>query len=210
MNSVMSVNSDDGDIVHSARWSGRPFVDTSYYTIRIENWAGNKVSGVELVHHKMYLLNNPTGIDNFSISDGYNMIFYNVGKRNEDNLISKFGIGIIWAHPDITLTGRDRFWNSGGVSGFYFSGVALQASLERWFYETTHHVFTVEGKLTAGYARLRISEDDSEFADVPHIAAHLTFGLGSKPLKTKTVKSVSHYILTPSAYLFSGFALASQ
>ena len=184
INSVMAVNSTSGDIVHRAQWESKAFEDSPYYTLRIENWQDNNVSGIEWVHHKIYLKNNPSTIEDFSISDGYNMLFYNVGKRN-DGIIRKWGAGIVVAHPDVTLTGRDRFWNDGGISGAYFAGFAVQHSIETWFYETTHHVLSLEGKITAAYARIPISDDDSEYADVPNIAFHITLGLGSKPLPKK-------------------------
>ena len=111
-----------------------------------------KVSGWEWVHYKMYLDNNPSTIDDLSISDGYNLLFYNIGRRLDNNWVAKLGAGIIIAHPDVTLNGRDRFWNDGGISGAYFSGFAVQASIEKWLYETAHHVFTMEAKLTTGYA----------------------------------------------------------
>ena len=95
------------------------------------------------------------------------------------------------AHPDVTLQGRDRFWNDGGISGVYLSGLAIQHSLETWFYETKHHVLTVEGKVTAAYSRIPISNTKSEYAEVPNIAFHITLGLGSKPLK-KSPKTMDY------------------
>ena len=147
-NSVLAIHSTDGDIVHKASWESKAFEDSPYYTLRVENWKGNKVSGLEWVHHKIYLKNNPSTIQDLSISDGYNMLFYNIGKRMND-LIYKWGVGVVIAHPDVTLTGRSRFWNDGGISGAYFAGFATQYSLEKWFYQTKHHVFTLEGKVTA-------------------------------------------------------------
>ena len=182
LNSVMAVNSTDGDIVHKARWKSKAFEDSPYYTIRIDDWSGNKVRGIEWIHHKIYLANNPAGITNFSISDGYNLLMFNLGKRS-NGIIRRWGAGLIFAHVDMTLQGRDRFWNDGGISGAYLSGLAIQHAIETWVYETSHHVVAIEGKLTAAYARIPISSNDSEYADVPNVAFHLTFGIGSKPIK---------------------------
>ena len=195
--SVLSVNTTDKDIVHQARWDGKSFIDSPYYTIRIEHWSGDKVSGWEWVHYKMYLDNNPSDIQSFSISDGYNMLFYNIGHRSKTNWIRKVGAGIIMAHPDVTLLNRERFWNKGGLSGAYLAGVAVQTSLETWVHQTDRHVFSIEGKLSAGYARIPISKNTAEFADVPHIAFHLTFGMGSKPLKNTSASSLAWYVAPP-------------
>ena len=132
INSVLSVHSTDGDIVHKSEWESKAFKDSPYYTARIEHWNGDQVAGIEWVHHKIYLKNNPSTITDLSISDGYNMLFYNRGIRS-DNLIHKWGLGIIMAHPDVTLQGRSRFWNDGGISGAYFAGFAAQYSVETWF-----------------------------------------------------------------------------
>ena len=74
MDSVLSVHSTDGDIVHRASWESKAFKDSPYYTLRLEQWDGDNVSGFEWVHHKIYLKNNPTTIDNLSVSDGYNIL----------------------------------------------------------------------------------------------------------------------------------------
>ena len=58
MDSVLSVNSDDGDIVHKAAWDGKSLEDSPYYTARVEKWRGDRVSGWEWVHYKMYLDKN--------------------------------------------------------------------------------------------------------------------------------------------------------
>ena len=104
----MAVNSTDGDIVHKARWKSKAFEDSPYYTIRIDDWSGNKVRGIEWIHHKIYLANNPAGITNFSISDGYNLLMFNLGKRS-NGIIRRWGAGLIFAHVDMTLQGRDPF-----------------------------------------------------------------------------------------------------
>ena len=99
---------------------------------------------------------------------------------------------------------RSRFWNDGGISGAYFAGFATQYSLEKWFYQTKHHVFTLEGKVTAAYARIPISNNSSEYADVPNIALHVTVGIGSKPLpkKAKPIDYI-HYFGVPFVHHYS-------
>jgi len=204
MNSVLSIKNNDGDIVHKASWEGRSFIDSPYYTVRLDNWNDKSTVGIEWVHYKMYLKNPPSGIDNLSISDGYNILFFNIGKRNKRNIIQRVGAGIIVAHPDVTLTGRERFWNKGGISGAYISGLAIQASFERWVYETNRHIITSEIKLSSGYARIPISNNSNEFADIPHIALHVVLGIGSKPLKIKsTWVDYVNYFIVPTIHHYS-------
>ena len=103
----------------------------------------------------------------------------------------------------------ERFWNDGGLSGAYLAGIATQYSLQKWFYETTRYVFSVEGKVTAGYARIPISTTKSEYADIPHIAMHLSFGLGSKPMpkENKTLKDYAHFYVSPLLHHLTIYAL---
>ena len=146
--SVLSSNSNDVDIVHKASWEGKSFEDSPYYTIRLDRWSDNSTFGIEWVHYKMYLKNPPAGIENLSVSDGYNILFFNLGRRTTNDFIMRLGTGIIVAHPDVTLTGKERFWNDGGISGAYISGLALQLSLEKWLYQTKRYVFSSEMKLS--------------------------------------------------------------
>lgn len=202
--SVLSIHSSDGDIVHKASWDGKSFTDSPYYTIRLDQWQNETSVGLEWVHYKMYLDNPPAGIDKLSISDGYNILFLNYGKKLRDNVVSKVGAGIIVAHPDVSLSGRERFWNKGGISGAYFAGFAMQLSIERWLYQTRYHLFTTEAKLSAGYARIPISKNKSEFGDVPHIALHVTLGIGSKPLsKQSKPLDYAYYFLVPTLHHYS-------
>ena len=44
-----------------------------------------------------------------------------------------------------------------------FIWVGDSDAIETWVYETSHHVVAIEGKLTAAYARIPISSNDSEY-----------------------------------------------
>ena len=202
--SVLSVNTNDGDMVHKAKWEGKSFKDSPYYTIRLDRWANESTFGIEWVHYKMYLKNPPAGIENLSVSDGYNILFFNVGRRTTNDFIMRIGGGIIVAHPDVTLTGKERFWNKGGISGAYISGLALQLSLERWFYQTKRYVFSSEIKFSTGYARIPISKNSNEFGDIPHVAFHITIGMGSKPLTKKaSILDYAYYFIVPTIHHYT-------
>ena len=209
MNSTLSIKRDNSPhIVHNAKWKAKSFSDSWYYTVKLEKWLGDKARGIEWVHHKIYLANPPAGLDEFSISDGYNMLFYNFARKTKRNRISRLGLGLVFGHPDVTFTGAERFYMKGGAGGSYLAGVAAQVSLEKWLYETDHFIFSVEGKLTASYARVPVSENRSEFAEAPVVAWHLTFGLGSKPLKKQaSLIDWTRYIGVPLAHHLSMYIL---
>ena len=106
MDSVIAIHSTDGDYVHKAKWIEKSFDDSWYYNIKVEKWSNQTVKGLEWVHHKMYLANTNANIKSLSVSDGYNMLFFNVGKQHKNGNISKFGVGLIVAHPDVELNDR--------------------------------------------------------------------------------------------------------
>ena len=207
--SVMSIHTRERDVVHNAKWKGKSFEDSWYYNVKIEKWTKQNVRGWEWVHHKMYLANTTSFIKSYSISDGYNMLFYNFGKQHNNGLISKIGLGIVIGHPDITLEGKERFFLDGGVGGQYFAGFAAQYSIQSWFYETEKYVLSAEGKLTLGYSRIPVSTHSDEFSEVPHIAFHFSFGMGSKPMKTNNhkLKDYLHFYLTPLIHHYSIYFL---
>lgn len=62
--------------IENPQWRTRPFEDAYYYSIRIR-WAGMEI---EWLHDKIYLPDQP-GIENFSVSDGYNLLLVNGVER---------------------------------------------------------------------------------------------------------------------------------
>lgn len=185
----------DPDLQFTAEYHGRPFEDAWYYSLRIEDWHGNTARGWEWLHHKIYLANPQGDIDNFSISDGFNILYHNWATRHDNEWIHRWGLGLVFAHVDATFQGKDRFFMNGGIGGSYFSGISVQYSMEKWFWESAKHFGSIEGKLTVSYARTPISRDRVEFADVPNIAFHVLVGFGSKPPeKQQDISHYSHYI----------------
>lgn len=177
---------DRPDFTKNAKWRNRAFEDSLYYMIRLEDWKGDHAWGVEWLHHKVYLANTDETIRDFSISDGYNILFFNRAQYQQDGWLKgsilRGGLGIVFGNPDVTLEGRDRFWNDGGIGGTYLSGIGAQVALERRLIENDRHFLSVESKLTVAYARIPISDDGEEYADVPNVALHFVFGFGSKPI----------------------------
>jgi hypothetical protein len=47
------------DIELSARYDTRPWSDAPYYALRVGRWIGARGWELELIHHKLYLRNEP-------------------------------------------------------------------------------------------------------------------------------------------------------
>ena len=59
-------------------------------------------------------------------------------------------------------------------------------------------------KLSTGYARIPISKNNNEFGDIPHIAFHITVGMGSKPLwENASILDYAYYFIVPNIHHYS-------
>jgi hypothetical protein len=187
------------DVNRVARYDNQPFSDSQYWGGRMEKWDGNNATGFEIIHHKIYLANTDDIVENFSISDGFNLVYYNRAKYLGNNNIFRYGVGVVVGHPDVTIGGREKWIRKGG-RGLTLAGLSGQLSVEKWAYTWKRYRLVMESKLTVSYARVPISDDPKEFSENPDIAFHFTIGFGSRPLpKNATVKDYAFY-LAPLAY----------
>lgn len=191
---------------HQADWEGKPFTNSAYYAMKLEKWTQNKGYGLEWVHHKIYLKNNIEGIDSFSISDGFNLLFLNKImplSRLGNRTYLRIGAGLVFAHMDVELTGEDEFYMDGGIAGSYFAGGAIQVALDKWVKTFKSHFVTIETKFTAAYCRGPVSKTFTEYAVLPNYAFHILVGVGNKPASPKTIKEAVKTFGIPSLYMGS-------
>lgn len=170
--------SDQADQVLRAKYDNKSFTDSHWWAFRLERWKGKKSRGMEIIHHKIYLENTNSVIQDFSISDGYNLFYYNFGKKRGRH-IYRFGVGVVMGHPDATITGRDRYIVK-GFSGHHLAGPTVQFNHEVRVWENKYHFVSLDSKLTFSYAKVPISTDSEEYAVAPDIAVHFSLGIGSK------------------------------
>lgn len=180
------------DVNKVAEWDNKPYSDSQYWGGRMEYWKQGKGQGFEIIHHKVYLANTDDYIQKFSISDGYNLAYYNRSSHINPSTIFRYGLGVVIAHPDVTVQGRGQWVRKGG-EGLVIAGPSAQIAIEKWAAEWRHYILTMEAKFTASYARVPISKDPQEYAEVPDLAFHFTIGFGSKPIK-KDAK-ITDYVL---------------
>tara|TARA_Y100001935_G_C17310446_1_gene515643 strand:- start:4595 stop:5374 length:780 start_codon:yes stop_codon:yes gene_type:complete len=163
----------------SANYKNRCFSGSHWWAFRLENWTDQTGWGLELIHHKIYLVNTTENLESFSVSDGYNLLFLNFAKQLGDiNL--RVGFGGVLAHVDATVLGRTRYIRK-GFQGHYLTGPAFQINVEKLLWQSTTHFVSFDTKFTAAYAEVPISANNNELAIVPDHAIHLSISLGSKP-----------------------------
>ncbi|MCX6842522.1 MAG: hypothetical protein NTX53_09615 [candidate division WOR-3 bacterium] len=155
------------DIKLVARYDTKPFTEVPYYDIKLgvrrRAWAYE----LELIHHKLYLVNRPPEVDTFEITHGYNPILLNL-VREEWGVAFRAGAGILLAHPESTVRGL-RFPETGGILGWYVSGPAAQLSVSKWLGLSHRFCAGFEGKLVGAWARVPIVDGS---ANVPNLSLH--------------------------------------
>lgn len=158
-----------------ARYHTEPFTMPVYYDGRISRWHDDKSWEVQFTHHKIYLQNTPQEVQKFNVSHGFNLLMIN---RGFDKRIFRYhmGAGIVIAHPESEVRGllfqSDRRDND---RGYYLSGPAIHASVNKPFYLGSRFFINTEARSTLAYASVRIAQGR---ADVWNIAFHLMLGLG--------------------------------
>lgn len=169
-------------VIPRARYATRPLADVPYYVVRSMRWQGDRGWGLELIHHKLYLLTPHEDIDAFAITHGFNFITFNRGWQQGPYRLY-MGLGPVLAHPETIIRGQALPWWEWGddfhlwsfLREFYFCGLAGHMALARaWNFHDPYHV-QLEGKVTGAYAQVPIKDGQ---ATVPNLAFHILFGVG--------------------------------
>lgn len=155
------------DLRLTARFDTRPFAEVPYYDIKVGMYRKPWAYELELVHHKLYLVNRPPEVDTFEITHGYNPILLNVVCERWQ-VAFRAGAGIVLTHPQTTVRGL-RFPETGGVLGWYVSGPAAQVGVSKSLDLGRRFFAGVEGKLVGAWARVPIVDGS---ADVPNLSLH--------------------------------------
>jgi len=158
----------------NARYDTRPFYDAPYYMLRVGFWFDDRAWEFEMIHHKIYLGNEPDEVDHFNISHGYNLMTVNRVWEVHD-LHWRLGAGIVLAHPEIKVRGKELDPNKGGLKGFYATGPAAQVALGKRFFIGEGFFVGLEAKFTAAHAAVPVYHGQ---AYAPNLALHGLFVLG--------------------------------
>jgi hypothetical protein len=156
------------DIGVDAKYETKPFTAAPYYAWRLGKWRNGHGTELEFIHHKIYLSNNPPDVQHFEVSHGYGMLMLNKAKER-GGLIYHVGLGIVIAHTESTVRGLSF------SSNYHLTGPSAQFAVGKRFRLSDRLFATVEGKLTAAYARVPVADGH---ATAPNIAVHALLGIG--------------------------------
>jgi hypothetical protein len=164
--------SQDGfpDISTTGHYAVRPFEGRMYYVLRVGFWQEDTGWLVELLHHKLYLEDPPEHVDAFEVTHGYNMITINRGWRPGGFTVLAGG-GAVIPHSNSIVRGQERHINA----PYTFAGVAGQVAAGKQLSFTSWLFGSLEGKVTAAWAKVPVADGD---ATVPNVAFHALAGIG--------------------------------
>ena len=171
------------DIEFSSQPYTYGFKSPQYYSIRVRHQ--NKE--FELIHQKLYFENNlPHELSHFEITDGYNMLMLNILHpinygNNIDFFSFRFGLGMVVAHPDITISGK-RFYKVGGgliptvwTDGYQISGLSSQLAFN--LNKTIKNKFSFNAETKISYANTTIDLEKDYRIKVPNLSIHFLMGI---------------------------------
>lgn len=162
-------------LVFVAKYESRSLNLPIYYGYRLSKWSGDKSWELEFTHHKIDLSNNPSEIENFSLSHGLNMFTINRG-RKLSGFVFRGGAGPIVTHPEFTI--RDvTFDQSRGLFhlGYMLNGMALNLGVAHPIRFSSYFFLNLEAKTTFAY--VHIKQDDLK-VNVYNWAFHVILGPG--------------------------------
>jgi len=155
----------------SADYETRAFRAPPYYMLRTGRWRGEAAWEVALIHHKLYLKNPPAGVASLSVSHGFNMVTLNRAIASGD-WVYRFGAGPVITHAEATINGT--VYNG----PYRLAGVAVLAGAGRRFSLGERMFVALEGAVSAGYAKPRMSGPPDAELRVTNLALHGFVGLG--------------------------------
>jgi hypothetical protein len=171
----------------TAHYETRPADPWIYYAMRVSYWWDRWGGMAGMIHHKIYLTNNPPEVQMFRVTNGYNLLGFGPGYRMQEWTL--FGtVGPVLSNPASTVRDLEDN-NNGGVfaTDNYVNGFNLQLGVNRRFYIPSWAFVTADFRLSAAWADMEVA---TGHADTPNYAAHFLLGIGLG--KRRKGKTTSH------------------
>jgi hypothetical protein len=161
------------DLDFTARWTTRPARAAIYYAFRFGLWSGNRGWRLDYTHHKIYLENPPPEVQEFRITNGFNILTISRAYRS-NRLTYGFGAGPVFTYPYNRVRGRELDQDR-GLAGYLLSGGSVMGTVSRDIPLAGGLVLNLDVRASASYARVPVVDGH---ASVPNAALHFHGGLG--------------------------------
>ena len=162
-------HAEQGSFRHRATWETRPFEQPFYWALRARWQRRDDGFELQLIHHKLYLKNNPPLVDHFEVTHGFNVLTVNYLRRSLP-IQPRFGLGIVIPHAESVVDGAHH-----GSAGYSIGGPAIMVG-GGWEHGLGRHfMVAADIQFVAGWATVDI---DAGEARVRNLALHLLLGIG--------------------------------
>ena len=142
-----------------------------HYAWRVARWEDARAWELQLLHHKIFLQNRPTGLDALSVSHGFNMLTFNRALEY-DGWRMRAGLGPVITHVEARVAG------SSYDGPYELSGAAALIGLGRRL-DFGRHIYLVgEVSATFGYIRAQPDGDSRLRVTIRNPAVHAQAGVG--------------------------------
>ncbi len=162
------------DLRFSARYKTESLQLPIYYSIKIGSTMQGKGWELEMIHLKLFLVNNQPEIQQFHISHGFNILQLN-RIWELDWILLRAGGGMVIAHPENIIRGMKL--NDPGLlqTGYFLAGPCFQLSAAKEIPLWRGLYLATEVKTTIALTRIKVFEGH---ALTPHASLHGLVGLG--------------------------------
>jgi hypothetical protein len=154
-----------------ADWDTRSFEQPLYWAVRL-TLTGPFRDGLglelQMIHHKIYLENRPSEVQQFEISHGFNILTLNVGHYSLPVAL-RAGAGVVVAHTDSVIRGLRS------DSGYEVTGPAFIAGAGRRIQIWSSLFASFDLQVSAARAKVSVPEGK---AYTSNYALHLMAGVG--------------------------------
>lgn len=157
---------------HYATYPRRAWI---YYGFRVSHWWGRWGGTAGFIHQKVYLTNPPPEVQEFRVTNGYNLLSVGAGYLTHGwSLIG--AVGPVIANPVNTVRNLTLPDNGGGFgTGYYLSGINVQLGINRRVYVVDKFFLTADVTASGAWATVHVVDGK---AKTPNYALHLLFGVG--------------------------------
>lgn len=160
-----------GNISFTGDYETRGLESPLHYEWRIARWEDDRAWELQLLHHKIFLQNRPTGVEALSVSHGFNLLSVNRAVEHHGWHL-RAGLGPVITHAEARILGTS-------YDGPYeLAGAAVVIGIDRRLDLSKHCYLMGEVSGTYGYARAQPDGTPELEVTIRNPALHAQAGVG--------------------------------
>lgn len=166
------------DLTLTARFRSEPLVVPLTWMWKISYWSDSSAWSLMAIHHKLYLENRPSEVEEFAITHGFNIVSVVRSWMMNDYMLG-VGAGVVLAHPEVSVRGKRLPENRGIFNmGYYVAGPTVNVSVGKRLFVVGGLYLLGEAMVHASYVSIPIMEGTATlFSLVGHVSVGVGFSI---------------------------------